>query len=132
MVVKAFAAATIEAFRARGVTHVGLVPETVPVIHDAARKTPQKRHGKTGRFVSFSPRASSYKQRKAEKAYKLLRELQEVNVMTAGDDHVCQQCEDIADQGPYELDTALSLVPAHVNCRCVFVPLGPLPMEDAL
>jgi len=47
-----------------------------------------------------------------------------VNVLTAGDDRVCQDCEDIAADGPYELDEARALIPAHPNCRCAFIPFG--------
>jgi hypothetical protein len=45
-----------------------------------------------------------------------------VNVLTAGDDLVCQVCEDISEEGPYSLDEAQGLIPAHPNCRCAFVP----------
>jgi hypothetical protein len=45
-----------------------------------------------------------------------------VNVLTAGDDRVCDVCDDIAAEGPYSLDEAQGLIPAHPNCRCVFVP----------
>jgi hypothetical protein len=45
-----------------------------------------------------------------------------VNVLTAGDDRVCEDCEDIAAEGPYDLDTAKGLIPAHPNCRCAFIP----------
>jgi hypothetical protein len=47
-----------------------------------------------------------------------------VNVLTAGDDDVCQDCEDIAAEGPYDIDEARDLIPAHPNCRCAFVPFG--------
>jgi len=47
-----------------------------------------------------------------------------VNVLTAGDDKVCQDCEDIAADGPYEIDEASDLIPAHPNCRCAFIPFG--------
>jgi len=47
-----------------------------------------------------------------------------VNVLTAGDDRVCSDCEDIAADGPYELDEARDLIPAHPNCRCAFIPFG--------
>ena len=47
-----------------------------------------------------------------------------VNVLTAGDDRVCQDCEDIASDGPYELSQAQGLIPAHPNCRCAFIPFG--------
>jgi hypothetical protein len=45
-----------------------------------------------------------------------------VNVLTAGDQDVCQECEDIAAGGPYTLDEAFDLIPAHPDCRCAFVP----------
>ena len=45
-----------------------------------------------------------------------------VNVLTAGDDAVCEDCEDIAAGGPYEIDEAGGLIPAHPNCRCAFTP----------
>jgi len=46
----------------------------------------------------------------------------EVEVLTAGDDDVCEECEDISDNGPYDLDEARGLIPAHPRCRCAFVP----------
>jgi len=46
-----------------------------------------------------------------------------VNVLTAGDDDVCEECQDIAESGPYEIDEAGGLIPAHPNCRCAFVPV---------
>ena len=45
-----------------------------------------------------------------------------VNVLTAGDDAVCEECEDIAAGGPYEIGEAHGLIPAHPNCRCAFTP----------
>ena len=45
-----------------------------------------------------------------------------VEVQTAGDDKVCPTCEAIAAAGPYSLDEALSLIPAHPACRCEIVP----------
>jgi hypothetical protein len=45
-----------------------------------------------------------------------------VEVLTAGDDNVCPICEDISDDGPYTLDEAEDLIPAHPHCRCAFVP----------
>jgi hypothetical protein len=43
-------------------------------------------------------------------------------VLTAGDEDVCQQCQDIADEGPYDINEAEALIPAHPWCRCAFVP----------
>jgi hypothetical protein len=45
-----------------------------------------------------------------------------VEVLTAGDDDVCEECEDISVGGPYEIDEARGLIPAHPRCRCAFVP----------
>jgi hypothetical protein len=50
-------------------------------------------------------------------------EEEQVNVQTAGDDRVCDECNDIADAGPYTLDEADFLIPAHPNCRCSLVPV---------
>lgn len=48
---------------------------------------------------------------------------EEVDVVTAGDDLVCQECEDIEAEGPYTIDEARSLIPAHPRCRCAFAPV---------
>lgn len=45
-----------------------------------------------------------------------------VEVLTAGDDLVCEVCEEISQDGPYEISEARGLIPAHPNCRCAFVP----------
>lgn len=50
--------------------------------------------------------------------------VEKVNVLTAGDDRVCDDCDDIAADGPYDIDEARDLIPAHPNCRCAFVPYG--------
>jgi hypothetical protein len=47
---------------------------------------------------------------------------EEVNVQTAGDDRVCDECDELAADGPYSLDEADDLIPAHPNCRCALVP----------
>lgn len=52
-----------------------------------------------------------------------------VNVLTAGDDLVCIECEDISASGPYQLDEAETLIPAHPNCRCSFIPADDMRFE---
>jgi len=47
-----------------------------------------------------------------------------VGIRTAGDDMVCEACQAIADGGPYDLDEARRLIPAHEDCRCVLIPAG--------
>src|SRR5215472_15629867 len=59
---------------------------------------------------------------KAEKAKEKLEEMDVVNVLTAGDDDVCAECQDISESGPYDINEAQDLIPAHPNCRCTFVP----------
>jgi hypothetical protein len=44
------------------------------------------------------------------------------NIETAGDDAVCPICEDLALNGPYDLDEAESMIPVHPDCRCAPVP----------
>jgi hypothetical protein len=52
---------------------------------------------------------------------------EEVDVVTAGDNDVCIICEDISDDGPYELDEAEELIPAHPWCLpgdSLVLPIG--------
>lgn len=56
-----------------------------------------------------------------------------VGVLTAGDNDVCDICEDISASGPYGIEVARDLIPAHPNCRCAFVPSDDerfAPIED--
>lgn len=100
IVVRAFGAATLDAFRAAHVPLVGTVAE------------------RTSRAIPPPPGLvrDAKKKSKAAKAKNL------VEVLTAGDDNVCPTCEDISEEGPYTLDEAEKLIPAHPNCRCAFVP----------
>lgn len=118
MLVKAFNTATLDQFEAAGVKKVGVDPEFLPKprLRDAKKGTgPGSRTTKTTVPSSRTVRRIRAAQRQVE-------ELEEVNVLTAGDDDVCPVCEDIADEGPYDIDTARSLIPAHPNCRCAFIP----------
>jgi len=49
-----------------------------------------------------------------------------VNVMaemvTAGDDRVCSECEALTLANPYTLDAAMNLIPVHPQCRCICLP----------
>lgn len=56
----------------------------------------------------------------------------DVDVMTAGDELVCPECEGIALSGPYTLGEAEDLIPAHPNCRCTIVPAGMFSEEERL
>lgn len=105
MVVKAFSSATLDAFRQAGVGQVGTIAERKPV---KVAKGPHGLH-----VVDRGPYKTKVQRRV---------DLSSVDVLTAGDADVCELCEDISDNGPYDLDEAEALIPAHINCRCVFVP----------
>jgi 8-oxo-dGTP pyrophosphatase MutT (NUDIX family) len=98
--VRAHSAVTLDAFRAAGVPLVGVVAERVgpsqqPPTHDGLTRDAKS---------------------------KKLNKPKLIEVLTAGDDDVCPTCEDIAEEGPYTLDEAELLIPAHPRCRCAFVP----------
>ncbi len=95
MVVRAHAAATLDVFRAGGVALVGTRAEGGPHQARVAHDAKKKKWAEPDDLVE---------------------------VLTAGDDLVCPVCEDISDEGPYTLDDAEGLIPAHPNCRCAFVP----------
>jgi hypothetical protein len=103
-VVGAINAGKLLTYRAHDVEMVGIEPEWLP--DNRARR--------------YHPVADHYHPRRVG----IWRDAELVNVLTAGDDSVCEDCEDIAGDGPYTLDEAQGLIPAHPNCRCAFVPLG--------
>lgn len=47
----------------------------------------------------------------------------QAEVSTAGDDRVCDLCDSLALGGPYTLEQAAGLIPAHPQCRCAFLPV---------
>jgi 8-oxo-dGTP pyrophosphatase MutT (NUDIX family) len=102
-VVRAFSLTTLDHFRAAGLTHVGTVAER-------ARGTAPA----LARDAAIDLVPSDL-----------------VGVLTAEDDAVCPQCEEISADGPYRLDEAERLIPAHPNCRCAFVPWDEDLVEDA-
>jgi hypothetical protein len=96
-IVKAFNSASLDAFRQAGISHVGVVPEKLRAVRGP--------HGK--HLVRDARRGV---------------DLSLVEVLTQGNELVCQRCEDISNDGPYSLDEAEGLIPAHPNCLCSFVP----------
>jgi 8-oxo-dGTP pyrophosphatase MutT (NUDIX family) len=110
MCVRAFNAAALDGFRARGITHVGLIPERTPAPRIVGDAKPKSKKGKGG---GYSKKGM-------------------VGVLTAEDDRVCPVCEEIAADGPYYIDEAEALIPAHPRCRCAFVPADEQEREDVL
>jgi hypothetical protein len=118
LVVRAHAEATLDIFAAANIKTVGLQAEAKKVA-----KVGDAKFGAGSRLSRLFPPSASTIGRIIAQEVGLSAALGgEVDVVTAGDFKVCQQCEDIADDGPYALDDARSLIPAHPSCRCVFVP----------
>ncbi len=46
-----------------------------------------------------------------------------VKVVTMDDDDVCKICDRIQKGGPYKIDRARDLIPAHPHCRCLLQPV---------
>lgn len=125
MTVKMHAASTLDAFAAAQVQRVGLIPERKPV-PTLRRRAGDARRRAAGPGSRIS-REETPSRRTVERIRRAQEELEaqigeEVFVETAGDEFVCEECEDIEAGGPYTIDEARSLIPAHVRCRCAFVP----------
>lgn len=121
LVVKAFGEATLDTYSAAGVSQVGLVAESRIKRVGDAKTGPGSRSSR-----STTPSRSTIG--RIARVEGLLSGLGRVNVETAEDDNVCPVCEDIADEGPYTINRARQLIPAHPRCRCIFVPV----IEDEL
>lgn len=121
VIVKAFNTASLDVYAAAGVKRVGLIPEFIPArpkIGDASI-----RGTGPGSRVSKSVVPSLRTVQRIRRAQKAVEALEMVNVLTAGDDDVCPICEEIEADGPYTIDEARSLIPAHPYCRCAFIPV---------
>jgi hypothetical protein len=100
-VVRGVNAGKILGYKNQGIKKVGVMPEWLPPapvhanhFHDARRRK-QSEEGSI-----------------------------QVSILTAGDDAVCDDCDSIANDGPYDIDSIGDLIPAHPNCRCAYVPYG--------
>lgn len=130
IVVKAFGEGTLDVFASTGIEQVGLVPEGFA--RDALRDAKRKRRTTKskavrpnqgpGSRISRTQTPSRSTIQRIRRAQTKLEKLGQVYVRTAGDKKVCPTCEGIAEEGPYSINTARSLIPAHPRCRCVFVP----------
>lgn len=124
LVVKAFSEASLDVYQSAGVRQVGLVPETL-----LARTTDARKVTPSGRFGTRSRTGEAPGERTIQRIKKQEREVETalvgglVRVKTAGDNKVCKVCRAIARKGPYKINKARALIPAHPRCRCVFVPV---------
>lgn len=125
-VVKAFGEGTLDVYQSQGVEHVGLVPEVRAPrksLGDAARRvTSRKQIGEGPGSRSKGQVPSTRTVQRIRSVQRELERLERVNVQTAEDEDVCPVCEEIAENGPYRINTARALIPAHPHCRCAFIP----------
>lgn len=107
-VVKAHATGTLDTLEIAGVSRVATIPEHV--------RTLKKRQVGDAKLPSI--RTLLRRENKLERTLGGGK----VNVLTAFDNDVCPVCEEISENGPYTINTARGLIPAHPHCRCAFVP----------
>jgi len=130
-VVKAVNSGKLFGYAANGVKKVGIEAEWIPTRHfhdrDTRKGAVRKRvtRNRERRSAMFAAKQQA-KREAAERRLEQALASGEVGILTAGDDKVCDECDDIAAAGPYDLDEARGLIPAHPNCRCAFVPAGDL------
>ena len=43
--------------------------------------------------------------------------------VTMDDDEVCDDCREIAENGPYSIEEIITMIPACPSCRCVALPV---------
>jgi len=126
-VVKAVNSGKLFGYAANGVRRVGIEAEWIPTRHfhdrDTRKAKVRKRvkRNRERRSAVFAAKQQA-KREAAERRLESALGTGEVGILTAGDDKVCDECDDIAANGPYDLDEARGLIPAHPNCRCAFVP----------
>jgi hypothetical protein len=121
LVIKAFTTGTVDQFRAASVLRVGVIPETLPIKRKQTDSLFSRDAG-SGPVSRGGTSASTIRRAQAVETTLRATVGEYVNIETAGDAEVCPECDDLSAGGPYDLNTALSLIPAHPNCRCAYVP----------
>lgn len=132
LVIRAHAEASLDIYEAAGIATVGLIPESraqAKVVTDAqtqpkakTKTKDAKRSGPGSRSRAATPSKSTINRIRRAELNTAKRLGENVNVRTAGDDDVCPVCEAISEDGPYSINTARGLIPAHPHCRCSFIP----------
>lgn len=119
-VVQAHATGTLDTLEMNGVIHVGVEPEFQKANRIGVTDAPRRFKPTVSRAKAPSARTQRLLTRRESKLNRLSGQ---VNVETAGDVKVCPICEDLAEEGPYSIDAARGLIPAHPSCRCAFSPV---------
>jgi len=125
-VVRAHAMGTLDTLQALGIERVGTIPEALPKYHKLTgdEKVATDAVIATVRLRTPRPRPSSSQVTRARRVERKLEQALggEVDVETSGLPNVCPRCKQIAKNGPYTIDQARGLIPAHPSCACIFVP----------
>jgi hypothetical protein len=121
-VVTAFNRAKIAVYQAAGITTVGIDPEMCPrprIAADAGGRRMRDADDETENDETENRRLKFV----SPEAQRIIQtRFGQVGVQTAGDDKVCEKCEDLAEDAPYTLAEAIGLLPAHPRCRCAVFP----------
>lgn len=106
-IVSAVARSMLNRYKEYGITHVGAVPEAVP--------GPQTRGEDTGNMPSAG-RPRDIIETKITTEIEV-RQLPDVEYVTANDMHVCEDCQALAGN-IYPISEAYGIIPQHPRCRC--------------
>jgi hypothetical protein len=120
--VLAFTRALISVYRSHGIGAVGVVPESGAAASASPRDAPRSRRRVRDDIEPDDPNVVEAMERFEELQQaaipKSMARVGFVGVRTAGDEFVCQICEDLADAAPYTLAEYIGQFPAHPRCRC--------------
>ena len=92
------------------------------IAHDleVAGISPLNRHTAQQRAKMIArTEVNSVKQKAKLQAYKD-NGVKWVNIITMGDEKVCQDCLNIEANNPYPIDEVWNIIPVHPNCRCSY------------
>ena len=120
--IKAYNEAKLSSYVASGIRRVGIQAESLPGgrhshidAADAAERPAVHELESAGHLVTGVVEELEKLEAQAE-------EEQLVGILTAGDDKVCQLCEDWAEDSPYEIEEVRDVYPLHPRCRCAVYP----------
>jgi hypothetical protein len=102
--------AMLNVYRQTGIEAVGVEPEAGAGSRLTSDAAPPRRNPPTP-----MERYGELREKAVPKAY---AKAEFVGVRTAGDNLVCQRCEDAADDAPYTIAEYIGLFPMHPKCRC--------------
>lgn len=109
----------LAAYRAAGVTKVGVVPE---------RLLPMQKlllPGGLDHLTVHDAKHKGYSEKKPARPEWELAEVEEpieVGVRTAEDEFVCIECDAFSENSPHDIDDVEDTLPIHPNCRCTWFP----------